>query len=85
MRWNGDTAIVIVANRNLHEDAHLRLDVPVGKFAQKDNARFKVTDLWNGSAPKEYSSKALVGFSYTVRRDKSSPGGIGLLKIERVN
>jgi hypothetical protein len=82
IRWNQNTAIVILANRNTEADAHLKLQIPLQKLGWKTDARYKVTDLWKGGGATVYSGTALSGLAYTVKKDKSSGGGVGLMKID---
>jgi len=85
MRWSGRTAIVVVANRNTEADAHLRLNFPLDRLGRTSRANYRLTDLWNNGTPKDYTSKALSDFAYTVRRDNTPRGGLGVIKIERIH
>lgn len=85
IRWSGNAAVIVVANRSSTSDAHLVLNIPVDKLGPTDGVRYKVTDLWNGGSPKIYSAKEMAAFVCTVKRDKISHGGIGLIKIESVH
>ena len=85
MRWNGGEAIVVLANRNTEADAHLRLKIPLEKLGPIADTEYKVTDLWNGGRQKVYTAKALVDFAYTVKRDKTRRGGLGIIRIERIS
>jgi hypothetical protein len=84
MRWKDSTAVVVMANRYVDADAHLKLNLPIEKMGAPSAARYKVTDLWRGKKPRVYAATALARLSYTVKRDKTPQGGIGLLKIEPV-
>lgn len=85
MRWNERTGIVIVANRSTEADAHLRLNIPVDKLGPTLNARYAVTDLWNGGPQIILSAQALSDFHSSIRPDKTIRGGLGVIKIERLN
>jgi hypothetical protein len=81
-RWNGHAGVVIAANRNSAEDAHIRLKIPVGILGGMAGGQYRVTDLWNGGAHQTVSAVTLDSLEITVRRDKTPYGGIGVLKIE---
>jgi len=82
MRWNGNTAIVIAANRNTNKDANLVMQIPVGVLGRGSAVEFRVTDLWNGGKPKVYSTEQLANLHVRLKRDHTPRGGLGILKIE---
>lgn len=84
VRWNADSAVIVMANRHTNADAHLTLDVPLNRLAGH-GTRYRVTDLWNGGPPKIKGARELSKLAYTVKRDRVRRGGIGLLKIERLH
>ena len=84
MRWNGNTAIVVLGNRNTDEDASIKLKIPVEVLGPTLNASYKITDLWNGGEAKLLSAAQMANYGQTVKRDKTERGGVGVLKIERV-
>jgi hypothetical protein len=85
MRWNGDSAIVVLANRNTTTDARINLRIPVDKLGPVVGSKYRITDLWNGGPSRIFTAKALSSFAITVKRDEVAGGGIGLLKLERLS
>ena len=83
MRWHERKAIIVLANRNTEKDAHFQLNVPLGKLGTPQG-QYLVTDLWTGGEPRVVAASELGDFAYTVKRDKTLHGGIGLIKIEPV-
>lgn len=84
MRWNRGVAIVVMANRNTEKDARLKLQVPLEPLGKANDGKYAVTDLWRGGNPVLLSAADLSNLAYTVQKDKSPGGGIGLLKIEPI-
>jgi hypothetical protein len=84
IRWSERAALIVLANRNTTSDAHLRLHIPLEKIGWPSRGQYRVTDVWRGGRAKVLPAKALADFSYQVKRDKTPRGGMGLLKIERV-
>lgn len=82
IRWDRGAAILIVANRNKGEDAHLKLKIPLEPMGRSPNAAYKVTDLWNGGESKNFTEKELASFACTIKRDGTPSGGLGVFKIE---
>ena len=75
---------MVVANRNPEADAHLKLKIPVEKLGVTVGAKYRLTDVWKGDAPRLFSAQTLSDFSYTVRRDRSPRGGIGVIEVKRI-
>jgi hypothetical protein len=84
MRWNGDAAVVVLANRNTTTNARIWLTIPLEKLGSIVGSTYRVTDLWNRGAPRIYSAKELSAFAVEVKRDKVAGGGIDVLKMERL-
>lgn len=82
MRWNGGTAIIVVANRNTRSDARLTINIPVDKLTSSGTVKYLVADLWNKRGSKVLSARQLHGYPITVRRDNTSRGGLEIIKIQ---
>jgi len=82
IRWNDRAAILVVANRNTTQDAHLKLRIPLKEMSMTGHANYKVTELWPGAKSKIYMEKDLGEFAITVQRDKTPGGGLRVIKIE---
>jgi glycosidase len=82
VRWNGERAIVIAANRNISRSAHPKLRIPLKLMGLAGHPRYAVTNLWPGGATKVYSESELAGITCTVGPDKTPGGGLSVLKIE---
>ena len=85
MRWNDNSAVVVLANRSTTADAHITLDIPLEKLGSAKGARYRVTDLWNGGKTRTYSAAQLSAYAVSVKRDKVAGGGLGLIKIEKID
>jgi Alpha amylase, catalytic domain len=81
MRWTEGAAIVVAANRNTERDAHLTLQIPVSSMGRAPSGEYAVNDIWNGGGTRIYSEEQLDHLPYTIRRDRTARGGIGVLKI----
>jgi hypothetical protein len=81
MRWDESAAIIVLANRNTHKDAHLSLQIPLTMFERRSH-NYEVTDLWNRGRPHIYSARDLSHFICKVRRDKAAHGGLAIYKVE---
>lgn len=74
MRWNDDSKIVVIGNIHDDEDIEVTLNI-----ADLDiSSPYRVTDLWT-QASQESSDDTL---RVRVKRDKTSGGGVALLKIQ---
>jgi hypothetical protein len=62
----------------------LKLQIPLNQLGKAKDAKYNVIDLWRGGKAEVYSATALSNFAYTVQKDKSSGGGIGLIKIKPI-
>jgi hypothetical protein len=82
MRWNGDCAIVVLANRNTDRDALIHLSIPADVLPFGTAARYSITDLWNERRTETREATELAALPYVVGPDKTPRGGVGLLKIE---
>jgi hypothetical protein len=84
MRWSGNTAIIVAANRNKEKDANLTIHIPLEHLGTAARGRFKVTDLWHDGKAKYFSAEELTIFSLKVKRDNAPRGGLSILKVEPV-
>jgi hypothetical protein len=82
LRWKGNAAIIVMGNRDTERDAHLTLNIPLERLGGSAISKYRVSDLWGGGRPRIYSSTRLAELAWTVRKDRSAGGGLGLLKIE---
>ena len=80
--FNDEKALVVAASYDTKEVAELTLNIPVEKMGMKAN-EYVVEDLWNGGS-KTVTAAALKKLSLTIKKDKTSGGGIGVLKITPV-
>ena len=82
VRWNDRSAILVAANRNTNQDAHLVLEIPLREIGLAGHRRYTVTNLWPAGESKTHSAKDLAAFACTVQRDKNPRGGLCVYKIE---
>lgn len=82
VRWNQNAAILVAANRDTAHDAELTLHVPLREMGMENRGSYKVTDLWPDSGATTHRKEDLQAFQCTVRRDKTSGGGLRVFKIE---
>lgn len=82
IRWNDSGAVIVAANRDTNQDAHLKLRLPLQEMGWAGHASYKVTELWPGEEMKVYSDQELASFAFVVKRDKTQGGGLRLFKIE---
>jgi hypothetical protein len=84
MRWKDGVAIVVVANRNTGSDARLILNLPVDKLRHAARGEYEVTDLWDDGKAVIYSKDELTRYAYTVKRDNTPRGGLGVIEVKAV-
>lgn len=77
--WNDKTALLVAGNPT-DKDVKITVDIPLDKIKQGAK-KIIVTDLWNGGK-KEITSEGLRKFTFTVKKDYTAGGGIGIFKIE---
>jgi hypothetical protein len=82
IRWNERGAILVAANRDTNQDAHLKLHIPLKATGLQGHASYKITDLWPGGEAQVSSEKDLADFTCSVKRDKTQGGGLRVFKIE---
>jgi len=82
IRWDRSTAILVAANNDKGEDAHLKLQIPLESMGQTRNVEYKVTDLWNGGETRNFTPSELGSFACTVKRDGIPSGGLGVFRVE---
>jgi hypothetical protein len=82
VRWNGQRAILVAANRDVHRDAQLNVQVPLREIGLAGHATYHVIDLWPGSPTKKYSGEQLAALTFVVPRDKTAGGGLRVFTIE---
>ncbi len=82
IRWNERIAVLVMANRDSDQDAHLTLDIPLVDLGWTENEHFKVTPLWPAGEGRVVSHGWLKSFPCTVKRDFTRRGGLSVLLIE---
>ncbi len=82
LRWDDHVAIVIAANRNKDQDAHITLRIPLADIGLGGQKKYVVTDLWSAAGARTCTETELESISCAVRRDKTLGGGLSVLKIE---
>ncbi len=82
IRWNDRAAVLVVANRNTTQDAHLKLQVPLKEMGMAGHSNYKVTELWPGGGSKTFTEKDLGELALMVQRDKTPGGGLRVIKIQ---
>ena len=82
IRWNDRAGVLVVANRNTTQDAHLKLRIPLQEIGMAGHANYRITELWPGVRSKIYTEKELGEFALIVQRDKTPGGGLRVIKIE---
>jgi hypothetical protein len=81
VRWNGDVAIVIAANRNRDKDANLKLKIDPAGIGLGGRKSYTVTDLWSSKEPITLTEAELADFHCNVKRDGTAGGGLAVFKI----
>lgn len=66
IRWNDRSAILVAANRDTTQDAHLKLEIPLPAIGMAGRAGYRVTDLWPGGETKTYEEKDLATFACSI-------------------
>ncbi len=82
IRWNDHGAILVAANRNSSEEAHLKMRIPLREIGLAGHGRYKVTELWPGAEAVIHLESELAGLACKVKRDRIRGGGLRILKIE---
>jgi hypothetical protein len=81
VRWNGDVAIVIAANRNRDKDANLKLKIDPAGIGLGGRKSYTVTDLWSSKEHITLTEAELADFHCNVKRDGTAGGGLAVFKI----
>jgi len=81
-RWNGRVGILVAANRNPGQDAHLTMEVPLKESGLAGRGRYRVVDLWPSAADRICTEQELGSFTCSVKRDKTAHGGLHVFKID---
>ncbi|MGC2403959.1 MAG: alpha-amylase family glycosyl hydrolase [Acidobacteriaceae bacterium] len=82
IRWSPQNALVICANRNRNQDAHLKLKIALKDTPLDGHGNYLVTDLWSGARATTCTEAQLADFSCSVKQDGSAGGGLSVFKIE---
>jgi Alpha amylase, catalytic domain len=82
VRWNGEGAVLVAANRNTNKDAHLKMQIPLTEMGLSRHGSYKVSDLWPGGKTQVLAERDLADFACTVKRDKTPGGGFCVFKME---
>jgi pullulanase/glycogen debranching enzyme len=82
VRWNDRGAIIVAANRDPSQDAHLKLRIPLKEIGLAGHAQYRMTELWPEGKTESVSEEELAGYTCTIKRDKTEGGGLRVLKIE---
>jgi hypothetical protein len=82
LRWNRTSAIVVAANRNTNQDAHLKLRIPLKEIGMGGRRSYRLTELWPGAETRVCAESDLDSLNCSVRRDRVQGGGLKVLKIE---
>jgi glycosidase len=82
VRWNGEGAVLVAANRNTNKDAHLKMQIPLTEMGLSRHGGYKVSDLWPGGKTQVLAERDLADFACTVKRDKTPGGGFCAFKIK---
>jgi glycosidase len=82
LRWNHASAIVVAANRNTNQDAHLKLRIPLKEIGMGGRRSYCLTELWPAAETRVCAESDLDSLACTVRRDRVEGGGLKVLKIE---
>lgn len=82
IRWNERAAVLVAGNRDTIQDARLKLQIPLQEMSMTGYPHYKVTELWPGAKSKIFFEKDLEEYGLIVQRDKTSGGGLRVIKIE---
>ncbi|MGH9615427.1 MAG: alpha-amylase family glycosyl hydrolase, partial [Acidobacteriaceae bacterium] len=82
IRWSDRSAICIAGNRSIDQDANLKLRIPLKEIGFSGHAAYRFTDLWADGNAETYTETELKMLNCTVKKDKTSGGGISVFKIE---
>jgi hypothetical protein len=78
--WN-DKKAILVAGNNLEKDVKLTVTLPVEKIGMSGASRIRITDLWNGGDEIKNVNNT-TDLTFRIKKDKTSGGGLAVLKIE---
>ncbi len=81
IRWGAGTAILVAGNPSVDADAHLVCKIPLAELGVDGHEMYTITNLWTDEVTTA-SASDLEHLEVTVRPDKTSGGGLTLLKIE---
>lgn len=81
IRWTDRLAVLVAGNPSSDADAHLSCKISLEGLGLAGHSAYTLTDLWTGEVGTATGAE-LGNLAVTVRRDKTSGGGITLLKIE---
>ncbi len=81
--WNKNKALLVAANPFTDKDIELNVCIPLD-WADNNQRKFKVTNLWNGGKPEMLSKEGLKNFKFRIIRDRQPKGGIAIYKIEGI-
>lgn len=82
LRWDNRTAILVAGNRNVNQDAMLKMQIDLSGTPLAGHQNYSVTDLWSQAEPKKFTAAAMMDLAWTITRDRVSRGGLLVLKIE---
>ena len=79
--WNNQK-LVIVAGNNSDKDVECSIEIPIKEMGFHPDDTYTIIDLWND---KEWKIKGdeLMNFSFKIKRDQVSGGGVSVFKILR--
>jgi len=85
MRWSGNAAVIVLANRNETADARVTLTFYWTSLAKSFRALATRSPICGMAADLGfYTARQLSSFVQVVKHDKTPRGGIGLIKIESI-
>lgn len=79
--WN-DRKAVLIAGNNLSKDVKLTVALPLGNIGMSNASRIRICDLWNGGERIVDVKGSTTEFSFSIKRDKVSGGGLAVYRIE---
>jgi len=79
--WNDKKAILVAGNYHTDKDVEITVTLPLAKTGISRASRIRITDLWNGGDEIKKASDT-ANFSFQIKRDKVSGGGVAVFKIE---
>ena len=82
IRWNDRTGVLVAANRNTMQDAHLKLRIPLKEMGMDGTFTLQSHRTLAWSRSKIFTEKDLGELALTVQRDKTPGGGLRVYKIE---